>query len=146
MSSPPEPPLAAPHATIAACVRRRRSIIASLYAHIPLLGSSHVHPKISPRTFRHDDRRPSTDATHTCRFSSHRVDAPHGEPPVTGGFVGASVVVNAGALAAAVVVEVEGSSLVSATIAAVKPPSNFKPAAEFSSLATKLNKQMGQGV
>ena len=56
------------------------------------------------------------------------------------------MVVNAGALAAAVVVEVEGSSLVSATIAAVKPPSNVKPAAEFSSLATKLNKQIGQGV
>ena len=64
---------------------------------------------------------------------------------MTGGFVGASVVVNAGALAAAVVVEVEGSSLVSATIAAVKPPSNFKPTAEFSSLATKLKKQIGTG-
>ena len=95
---------------------------------------------------------------------------------MTGGFAGALVVVNAGAwaasvvvevkgssgssgvLAAAVVVEVEGSSgssgvlaaavvvkVKGATIAAVKPPSNFKPAAEFSSLATKLTKKIGRG-
>ena len=113
---------------------------------------------------------------------------------MTGGFAGALVVVDAGAwaasvvvevkgssgssgvLAAAVVVEVEGSSgssgvlaaavvvevkgssgssgvlaaavvvkVKGATIAAVKPPSNFKPAAEFSSLATKLTKRLAGG-